>query len=352
MKVTLCGVLLSVPAFNGAQAKASVLQMSQSNEVPQSNEVIKGIVVDAAGEPVIGATVTETATGKRTVTDSDGVFRLDVGTNASLHITFIGYKPVDVIAKQGMKVVMHDDNVLLDELVVVGYGRQKKVNLTGAVANVDIDRTLSSRPEVDVAKALQGAVPGLTVVNSNGDIDAQPNVRIRGLGTLSNGQSSNPLIVVDGVPTDDLSMINANDIATISVLKDAASSSIYGSRAAFGVILITTKQANKGDRTSVKYNGYFAWDQATILPDFPDVPTQLTAALRAKARKGSGTVELFGMYFDKLLPYAQKWKEQNGGRKRIWADECLQQRQQRRRLPLRRRPALLLCRLRHTGYMV
>ncbi len=312
MKVALCGVLLSVPAAVGAQTVAG----AQPQQLTQSSGVIKGVVVDDTGEPVIGATVSDPATGKRTVTDGEGKFELEAGPKASLHITFIGYKPVDAVAAQGMKVVMHDDNVLLDEMVVVGYGRQKKVNLTGAVANVDIDRTLSSRPEADVAKALQGAVPGLTVVNSNGDIDAQPSVRIRGLGTLSNGQTSNPLIVVDGVPTDDLSMVNANDIATISVLKDAASSSIYGSRAAFGVILITTKQAGKGDRMSVKYNGYFAWEQATILPDFPDVPTQLTAALTAKARKGSGTVELFGMYFDKLLPYAQKWKEQNGGHKR------------------------------------
>lgn len=230
----------------------------------------------------------------------------------------IGYKTVNIVASQGMNVMMEDDNAQLDELVVVGYGRQKKVNLTGAVASIDLDKTLSSRPEQDVAKALQGAVPGLSVVNSNGDIDSQPTLRIRGLGTLSNGQASSPLIVVDGVPTDDLSMINANDIASISVLKDAASSSIYGSRAAFGVILVTTKQAAKGDKVSVKYNGYFAWDKATILPGFPDVPTQLTAALQAKSRKGSGSVELFGMYFDQLLPYALKWKEQNGdGKKAI-----------------------------------
>lgn len=117
----------------------------------------------------------------------------------------------------------------------------------------------------DVARALQGAVPGLSI-NSSGNIDSNPTISIRGLGTLSNSQTSSPLIIVDGVPVDDLSMINGNDIASISVLKDAASSSIYGSRAAFGVILITTKQANKGDKISIKYDGHLAWDNATYLP--------------------------------------------------------------------------------------
>lgn len=292
-----------------------VMAAPQPQDVTQSSTVIKGRVVDASGEAIIGASIIEVGTTRGTVTDIDGNFELNVAPNAKLRVSYVGYKTANVVASPNMKVVMQDDNAQLDELVVVGYGQQKKVNLTGAVSNVDLDKTLSSRPEQDVAKALQGAVPGLTILNSSGDIDSQPSIRIRGLGTLSNSQTSNPLIVVDGVPTDDLSMINSSDIASISVLKDAASSSIYGSRAAFGVILITTKQANKGDKISVKYNGNFAWDKATVLPDYPDVPTQLTAAMQAKARKGNGSVELFGMYFDELLPYAQKWKEQHSGKK-------------------------------------
>lgn len=148
-----------------------------------------------------------------------------------------------------------------------------------------------------------------------GDIGESPTLTIRGVGTLSNGATSNPLIVVDGVVVDDLTMINGNDIASISVLKDAASSAIYGTRAAFGVILITTKTGKKDDRINIRYNNNFSWDHATYLPDFPDVPTQLKSAILAKARAGSGSVELFGMYFDQLLPYAEKWKEQNSGRK-------------------------------------
>lgn len=242
-----------------------VMAAPQPQDVTQSSTVIKGRVVDASGEAIIGASIIEVGTTRGTVTDIDGNFELNVAPNAKLRVSYVGYKTANVVASPNMKVVMQDDNAQLDELVVVGYGQQKKVNLTGAVSNVDLDKTLSSRPEQDVAKALQGAVPGLTILNSSGDIDSQPSIRIRGLGTLSNSQTSNPLIVVDGVPTDDLSMINSSDIASISVLKDAASSSIYGSRAAFGVILITTKQANKGDKISVKYNGNFAWDKATVL---------------------------------------------------------------------------------------
>ena len=231
---------------------------------------------------------------------------------AKLQISYVGYKTENVKAADGMKVKMVTDNALLDEVVVVGYGQQKKVNLTGAVSNVDLEKTLTARPEQDVTKALQGAIPGLTILTTSGDINEEATMKIRGIGSL-NGTGS-PLIVVDGVPTENLSMVNGNDIASISVLKDAASSSIYGSRAAFGVILITTKQAKKGDRVSVNYTANFAWDKATYLPDYPDVPTQLEAALRAKARQGSGSVELFGMYFDQLLPYAKKWKEQNSGK--------------------------------------
>lgn len=276
--------------------------------------IVKGTVVDENGEPIIGASIQEVGTTRGTTSDVDGNFSLNIGANAKLQVSFIGYKTVTVKATNGMQVKLVTDNAFLDEVVVVGYGQQKKVNLTGAVSTVDLDKTLTARPEQDVTRALQGAVPGLTILNSSGDIDGSPSMQIRGVGSL-NGAGA-PYIVVDGVPVSDLNSINGNDIASISVLKDAASSAIYGARAAFGVILITTKQAKKGDRVSVNYTNNFAWDRSTYLPDFPDVPTQLEAALRAKERQSPGaSVELFGMYFDKLLPYAKAWKEQNGGHK-------------------------------------
>ena len=293
------------------------ITIAHANPAPQvvasnATTIVKGTVVDENGEPIIGASVQEVGTTRGTTTNVKGEFSLKAGVGAKLQISYVGYKTENVKAADGMKVKMVTDNALLDEVVVVGYGQQKKVNLTGAVSNVDLEKTLTARPEQDVTKALQGAIPGLTILTTSGDINEEATMKIRGIGSL-NGTGS-PLIVVDGVPTENLSMVNGNDIASISVLKDAASSSIYGSRAAFGVILITTKQAKKGDRVSVNYTANFAWDKATYLPDYPDVPTQLEAALRAKARQGSGSVELFGMYFDQLLPYAKKWKEQNSGK--------------------------------------
>ena len=293
------------------------ITIAHANPAPQvvasnATSIVKGSVVDENGEPIIGASIQEVGTTRGTTTNVKGEFSLKAGVGAKLQVSYVGYKTENVKAADGMKVKMTLDNALLDEVVVVGYGQQKKVNLTGAVSNVDLEKTLTARPEQDVTKALQGAIPGLTILTTSGDINEEATMKIRGIGSL-NGTGS-PLIVVDGVPTENLSMVNGNDIASISVLKDAASSSIYGSRAAFGVILITTKQAKKGDRVSVNYTANFAWDKATYLPDYPDVPTQLEAALRAKARQGSGSVELFGMYFDQLLPYAKKWKEQNSGK--------------------------------------
>ena len=310
----LIGAILLASGLTGS-SYAMATPPTQSQSVTQSSTIIKGQIVDAEGEPILGATVVEVGTTRGTVTDIDGNFTINSHANAKLRITYVGYKTVETKAVNGMKVVMQNDNAQLDEIVVVGYGQQKKVNLTGSVTNVDIEKTLGGRPEQDVAKALQGAVPGLTITNTSGDINSQPTMQIRGLGTLSNGATSNPLVVVDGVPVDDLTMVNAADIATISVLKDAASTSIYGSRAAFGVILITTKEGKKGEKVSVKYDGHFAWDRATVLPDYPDVPSQLEAAMIGAKRTDGSDPELFGMYFSKMLPYAKAWKEQHSGKK-------------------------------------
>ena len=310
----LIGAILLASGLTGS-SYAMATPPTQSQSVTQSSTIIKGQIVDAEGEPILGATVVELGTTRGTVTDIDGNFTINSHANAKLRITYVGYKTVETKAVNGMKVVMQNDNAQLDEIVVVGYGQQKKVNLTGSVTNVDIEKTLGGRPEQDVAKALQGAVPGLTITNTSGDINSQPTMQIRGLGTLSNGATSNPLVVVDGVPVDDLTMVNAADIATISVLKDAASTSIYGSRAAFGVILITTKEGKKGEKVSVKYDGHFAWDRATVLPNYPDVPSQLEAAMIGAKRTDGSDPELFGMYFSQMLPYAKAWKEQHNGKK-------------------------------------
>ncbi len=244
-------------------------------------------------------------------TNFDGNFTIKVAPGTPLQVSYVGYKTETLAASQGMMVYLQPTTEQLEQLVVVGYGTQKKANLTGAVATVDVARVVDSRSTTDIAKALQGAVPGLTITNSNGDINGNPSVTIRGTGSLSNNQVSTPLYVVDGIIVEDISFINPNDIEDISVLKDAASSAIYGTRAAFGVILITTKTPNKQDRVSVKYNNNFAWSQATTLPSYPDVPSQIIALTEGNLMSG-GEIGLFGMNPWDLLPLARQWMAENG----------------------------------------
>ena len=278
----------------------------------QATQTISGKVTDSKGEPVIGANIMEKGTNRGVVTDLDGKFTLKVAPGATITVSFLGFQSQTLKAQERMNVVLKDDNALLDEVVVVGFGTQKRANLTGAVSSVDVSKAMDNRPITDAAKALQGAVPGLTITSSNGDITAAPSIKIRGTGTLSNGQKSDPLIVVDGVPVDDLSYVNPDDIAEISVLKDAASSAIYGTRAAFGVILITTKGSSSKDKVSINYSNNFAWSQATTLPTMATNVTQMKTALQPTYR-GAGDREIFGLYFEELLPYMEKWEAQHSG---------------------------------------
>ena len=269
---------------------------------------IVGKVIDANGEPLVGASVAEAGTSNGTITDLDGAFVLTVEKNVTLLVSYVGYKDQEVRAHKDMVVMLREDTQVLDEVVAIGYGTQKKANLTGAVTTVDVSKTLESKTESDVAKALQGAVPGLTITNTTGDLDADPTVVIRGIGTLSNNGTSSPLYVVDGVPVENLSYLNPNDIESISVLKDASSTAIYGTRAAFGVVLVTTKTAKTAEKVSVTYNNNFAWSHATATPDYPTVYAQAVAMSEAKGYLGE-RAELFGMYVDEeaYQTKAQEW---------------------------------------------
>ena len=291
--LALLGALMML-CGTGYQAQATPAPQVTANA---ATGIVTGRVVDEQGEPVIGASIVEVGTTRGTSTDVDGNFSFKASPNAKLQVSFIGYKTVTQRAANGMRVVLAEDNAKLDEVVVVGYGTQRKANLTGAVSNVEVSKVLESKSQTDVAKSLQGAVPGLTILNTNGGIDEEASVVIRGIGTLSNSGVSTPLYIVDGVPTDNLSYLNTADIESISVLKDAASTSIYGTRAAFGVVLITTKTAHVKDNVRVSYNNNFAWSQATTLPDYPNVPTQVAALNDVNKRMGVAS-ELFGMYLD------------------------------------------------------
>lgn len=297
------------------------ITIAHANPAPQvvasnATSIVKGSVVDENGEPIIGASVMVVGTINGTSTDANGKFSVKTDKNAKLQISSIGFKTVTLKASEADRVVLAEDKALLDEVVVVGYGQQRKANLTGAVSSVDVSKSLDSKSETDVAKALQGAVPGLTILNASGDINADASVVIRGIGTLSNSGVSKPLYIVDGVPVDDLSYLNSDDIANISVLKDAASSSIYGTRAAFGVILVTTKTGKSVDRVKISYKNNFAWSQATCTPEYPNVPTQVQALIDANRRKGLAS-ELFGMYLDSEQFQAgmNRWIEKHGDTK-------------------------------------
>ena len=271
---------------------------------------IVGKVVDANGEPLVGASVAEAGTSNGTITDFDGAFVLTVEKNVTLLVSYVGYKDQEVRAHKDMVVMLKEDTQVLDEVVAIGYGTQKKANLTGAVTTVDVSKTLESKTESDVAKALQGAVPGLTITNATGDLDADPTVVIRGIGTLSNSGTSTPLYVVDGVPMENLGYLNPNDIESISVLKDASSTAIYGTRAAFGVVLVTTKTAKTAEKVSVTYNNNFAWSRATAMPEYPTVLEQVKAMTMANDNAGVAS-ELFGMYIntDDFIAKATAWQE-------------------------------------------
>ena len=241
--------------------------------VVQQQAVCKGTVVDSNGEPVVGASVFAVSNGhkKGSVTDLDGNFEIDgIASGSSLTISYVGYKTQQVTwSGKDLKVTLQESSEMLDNVVVVGYGTQKKVNLTGAVSVVS-SKTLDSRPVTSVAQALQGEVPGLnfSVGNGGGSLKSRMGLNIRGIGTIGDGSNAAPLVLIDG-SEGDLYSISPNDIESISVLKDASSSAIYGSRAAFGVILVTTKSGKEG-RTNVSYNGNVRFSTATQIPEMPN----------------------------------------------------------------------------------
>lgn len=227
---------------------------------------VNGTVTDTQGEPLIGATILEKASGNGTVTDIDGNFSLSVPADAILEISYIGFRAqqLTVNGKTSFRVKLEDDSEKLEEVVIVGYGVQRKVNLSGSVDQINA-KQLEARPITNISKGLQGMVPNLNIDFTSGEPGQAAKINIRGEASINGGS---PLILIDGVASDteELNRLLPEDIESLSVLKDASSAAIYGARAAFGVILITTKQG-KGDRIQVSYNNSFAWKRPSILPD-------------------------------------------------------------------------------------
>ena len=235
-----------------------ILAIATNMIYAQNTDIISGRVSSSIGEPMIGASVMVKGTTNGTITDLDGNFKVEASSTATLIISYVGYvtQEVQIAGRKAVNITLKEDTGLLEEIVVVGFGTQKKVNLTGAVGLADAE-SLKERPVLNATQALQGLVPGLQITQTNGTLGDTPTINIRGTGTIGEGSSGSPLILIDGMEGD-LNMINPQDIASVSVLKDAASSSIYGSRAPFGVILITTKTGSK-DKISINYNNSFRW---------------------------------------------------------------------------------------------
>lgn len=248
---------------------------------------VSGVVVDTNGEPVIGANIVEKGTTNGTISDLEGRFHLNAAPGTTLVITYIGYIPqeVKVDGRSSLTITLHEDSEVLDEVVVIGYGTMRKKDLTGAVTAVKGDE-LASRKTTQLSTALQGAIAGVTVTRDNNAPGAAAgSIRVRGITTIGD---TSPLVIIDGVPGS-INDVNPNDVESMSVLKDAASASIYGSRAAAGVILITTKRAQEKS-LSINYNFEYGLEIPTRQPEYVGVKRFLetTNELRYNDNKTGG----------------------------------------------------------------
>lgn len=288
-------VLLALLLCSGFISTRPLAVMADSSEVSlsavQQKQNVSGVVKDAAGEPIIGASILEKGTTNGIITDFDGKFSLSVNPGAVLQISYMGYKTqeVKVVPGKELNVVMREDTEMLEEVVVVGFGTQKKVNLTGSVGLAEAEE-LESRPVTSATQALQGLVPGLQISTNTGEMDKNMSINIRGTGTIGEGSSGSPLILIDGMEGD-LNSVNPQDIESVSVLKDAAAASIYGSRAPFGVILVTTKKGKSG-KASINYNNSFRISSPINMPEMMDSYTFANYFNSASHNKGGGDVFL------------------------------------------------------------
>lgn len=312
LAAALCAYLPTGVNMYAARAE----KPSASNVYQQTRILVSGRILDSSGQPVPGASIIEKGTTNGVNTDIDGKFTISVKAGSSLEVSCIGYETVSVAASENLSVTLREDTQFLDEVVVVGFGTQKKVNMTGSVAAVDVDKAFGSKPITDVSKGLQGVVPGLSITYNSNDLNASPTMKIRGTGSI-NGDNT-PLILLDGVEVPDLSFVNPDNIKSISVLKDAASASIYGSRAAWGVVLITSKDGSAvKDKVSITYSNNFSWNQPIGLPkyitDKEGVLAQLEEGMLAQKNVDGSRIEAFGMYYDTIGKGITTWFDKYSG---------------------------------------
>lgn len=244
--------------------KNSIIQVRR-NTPADAKKKITGVVKDLSGMPIIGANISVTGNSSKAITDINGKFEIEISSDGVLQVSYVGYEErfISTKGKQNFIIIMKENTQQLNEIIVVGYGTQKKATLTGAVSSISSEK-IQERKVASLSSALEGIMPGVTVQQTSGEPGADgASIRIRGLGSINS--DSNPLVLVDGIEMD-LNQIDPNSIESISVLKDAASASIYGSRASNGVILVTTKRGNKG-KVALTYSGYLTMQRPTNMPD-------------------------------------------------------------------------------------
>ena len=275
------------------------------------NQTFTGIIVDSSGEPVIGATIVQKGTSNTVASDFDGSFSITCPAGAELEISFVGYGKQIVKAGNDMRITLLEDSELLNELVVIGYGVQKKSVVTASIAKVSSE-DLAGKSRLRAEDALKGMAAGVNVISSSGQPGSQSMIRIRGIGTINN---SNPLYIIDGMPTDQYGMesVNPNDIESIEVLKDAASGAIYGARAANGVILVTTKKGQMG-RASINYDFSYGWQSAWRKRDVTGATDY--AILQNERRMQNGLSPLYADPYnltdangDKIVGFGTDWQK-------------------------------------------
>lgn len=259
----LAALPLSVMAESGTENMSSTVA-----QATQQSHTVTGRVVDESGEPLIGVTVTVKGTTNRAVSDIDGNFTLNAPSDATLTVSYVGYKTqeVRVGGQSHVSVTLNADNQDLDEVVVVGYGVMKKSDLTGSVGSVRSE-TIAKKGSTSVLESLQGQVAGVNVTQASSRAGDGFSIQIRGKSSLNGGD---PLYVIDGVVCESMDFLNPMDIEKVDILKDASSTAIYGSRATNGVVMITTKKGTDVSRTTVSYDGYLGWKSTANMPDFMD----------------------------------------------------------------------------------
>lgn len=302
MRRILCLAILSI----------GLLFLSLSGHAQERS--VSGTVTGDGNTPLIGVTVIIKGTDKATQTDQQGKFVISARTGQTLQFSSVGYVAQNVVIGEGNTIsvtLKQSQGSTMEDIVVVGYGTQKRGNLTGAVSSVDVNKTLAGRPIADVGRGLQGAASGLSVTIPSGEVGSDPIIKIRGqIGSMYGGSA--PLILLDNVEIPSIQVVNPNDIESITVLKDAASASIYGSKAAFGVILITTKKGSRGGKPQINYTNNFSFQNVWKDLKMADV-NGIKYTVMAAERVGVTTPTGAFYYVDRAsYEKAVAWKEKYG----------------------------------------